>query len=299
MPSPSLARPVVPVAASSLTAALVRGAPCAATVLAAHRFGLYLDVGGRVLPVVSSDAVPLPTALRLAGAAGSVQWSVSPGDRVQVGGGRVLLPSTELVVSRTWRPGRVSRTSASRASVATHMVLPLGSSGSSASRGWRAGPAGPEWLANGIRDAVSSADPEPHVRALLGRGPGLTPSGDDALAGALLVGHGLRRGTRLAAAVRSRLGATTAVSAALLEAAADGYAARSVVTLVDAVLSGDASGVRAALPAVLDIGHTSGRDLVTGVAAAVEAMDEMAATEAGGADPAGVRSRARHRREAA
>ena len=71
----------------------------------------------------------------------------------------------------------------------------------------------------------------------------------------------------LAAAVRARLGATTAVSAALLDAAADGFAARDVVTLVDAALAGDEATVAAALPAVLAIGAQSGRDLATGLGA--------------------------------
>ena len=254
MPLPTPARTVVPAAASSLTAGLLEAAPTAATVLAAHRFGLYLAVGPAVLPVLTSDAVPLPTAVRLAGRAGSVDWSVAPGDRVEVGGGRVVLPSGELVVARTWRPSRVRRRTAS-------------------GRGgihWQWGD-DREWLADGIRDAVCSADPEPHVRALLGRGAGLTPSGDDALAGALLVGHGLGTVDRLAAAVRDRLGATTAVSAALLDAAADGYAARPVVRLVDAAVAGNADAVSRAMPAVLAIGHTSGADLVTGIRAALRA----------------------------
>jgi hypothetical protein len=99
----------------------------------------------------------------------------------------------------------------------------------------------------------------------------LTPSGDDALAGALLVAHALGAGPDLADAVRARLAATTAVSAALLDAAADGYAARQVVTLVDAAVAADPGAVRRALPAVLAIGHTSGADTVTGVRAALEA----------------------------
>ena len=110
------------------------------------------------------------------------------------------------------------------------------------------------------------------VAGVLGRGPGLTPSGDDALAGALLVAHAVGAAPPFAAAVRARLHATTAVSAALLDAAADGFAAGDVVSLVDAVLAGDEAAVAAALPAVLAIGHSSGRDLVTGVAAAVEAL---------------------------
>ncbi len=106
---------------------------------------------------------------------------------------------------------------------------------------------------------------------LVGRGAGLTPSGDDALAGALLVAHALGTGPDLAEAVRARLATTTAVSAALLDAAADGYAARQVVTLVDAAVAGDPDAVRRALPAVLAIGHTSGADTVTGIRAALEA----------------------------
>jgi len=70
--------------------------------------------------------------------------------------------------------------------------------------------------------------------------------------------------------VRARLATTTAVSAALLDAAADGRAARPVVTLVDAAVAGDRDAVTRALPAVLAIGHTSGADTVTGIRAALE-----------------------------
>ena len=110
------------------------------------------------------------------------------------------------------------------------------------------------------------------VAGLVGRGAGLTPSGDDALAGALLVAHALGAGQALADAVRARLHATTAVSAALLDAAADGYAARPVVTLVDAAVAADPDAVRRALPAVLAIGHSSGADTVTGIRAALAAF---------------------------
>jgi len=110
------------------------------------------------------------------------------------------------------------------------------------------------------------------VAALVGRGPGLTPSGDDALAGALLVAHALGAGEALPDAVRTRLAATTAVSAALLAAAADGYAAHPVVALVDAAVAADPDAVRRALPAVLAIGHTSGADTVTGIRAALTTL---------------------------
>jgi hypothetical protein len=135
---------------------------------------------------------------------------------------------------------------------------------------------GPGWLVVPVRAAVEAAvgvGADHAVTALVGRGDGLTPAGDDALAGALLLLHALTdpRAERLSGAVRTRLRSTTAVSAALLDAAADGYASPEVVRLVDAVAAGDLVRVRSALPPVLAHGHSSGRDLVAGVAAALAA----------------------------
>ncbi len=113
MPSPS-PRPALPAAASALSAAVVRGPVRDAVVLGAHRLGLYLEVDGSVLPVVPSDAVALPTALRLGARSTSLvdpalPWGVAAGDRVRVGGGRVVLPVGDVVAVRTWRPARVRR----------------------------------------------------------------------------------------------------------------------------------------------------------------------------------------------
>lgn len=258
-------RPALPAAVSTLVTATVHGAPVGATVVGVHRYALYLAVGGSVLPVVTCDAVPLPTAVRLAAPSGAVSWGVDTGQVVTVGGGRVVLPGLDVVAARTWRPARVRS-----APLTPHAAEP--------------GEAGAEsgWLADGIR-AVSSGVGErgTAVGGLVGRGAGLTPSGDDALAGALLVAHALGTGTALAEAVRARLGATTAVSAALLAAAADGYAARPVVTLVDAAVAGDPDAVARALPAVLAIGHTSGADTVTGIRAALEALITCGGTSTG------------------
>ena len=271
---------------------LVHGEPLEATVVAAHRYALYLSVHGQVLPVVTSDAVALPTAVRLAVASGSVPWGVAAGDVVRVGGGRVELLGSDVVAARTWRPARVRRAlPTSRGECGsgrqsnrgrTHGELDSALGETRGDRGWLAdgilaacppapcrgecgsGCQGDRFRTHGeVRDAVA---------ALLGRGAGLTPSGDDALAGALLVAHALGTGTVLADAVRARLGATTAVSAALLDAAADGYAARPVVTLVDAAVAGDYEAVRRALPPVLTIGHTSGADTVTGIRVALDVV---------------------------
>ena len=275
-----VSRPALPAAVSTLVAEAVQGERVAATVLAAHRYALYVSVRGSVLPVVTSDAVALPTAVRLGAPAGAVSWGVDTGDVVLVGGGRVSLPGCDVVAARTWRPARVRDgvatvgCSGGRRGNRLSTQLELSASGGES-----------EWLADGIHDVVSgvgcsggrqgshlSTQLADAVSGLVGRGAGLTPSGDDALAGALLVTHALGAGHALADAVRARLGATTAVSAALLDAAADGYAARPVVTLVDAAVATDLAGVRRALPAVLAIGHTSGADTVIGIRAALASL---------------------------
>ena len=292
-------RGVLPAATSTLVAGLVAASPVRSTVLAVHRFALYLDVGGRVLPVVTVDAVPLPTAVRLALPSRAVAWGVAAGDEVRVGGGRVALPALDVVAVRSWRPARVRRAAPGVGCSAGRQGSHLGTQRDELARVLASAPGGPcdqgeEYasLVDGIRAVVSSLGcsggrqgshlstrlPEvgSAVGALVGRGAGLTPSGDDALAGALLVARALDGGDAMADAVRARLGATTAVSAALLDAAADGYAARPVVTLVDAAVAGDAAAVARALPGVLAIGHTSGRDTVAGIRAALDALGSRA-----------------------
>ncbi len=227
----------VPGAASALTAGAVHGPLVRATVLGVHAPGLYLDVAGTVVPVVTADAVPLATAARLTLASADAPWrELAAGDVVLVGEGLIRLPGCDIAAARTWRPTRVRRLPS----------LECGSGGQG-----------------------SHLRTHDGVEALLGRGPGLTPAGDDALAGILLVAHAHGVAGPVAAAVRERLGSTTAVSAALLDAAADGYAAADVVALVDAAVARDAAAVARVLPAVLAIGHTSGADLVIGIAAAL------------------------------
>ena len=103
--------------------------------------------------------------------------------------------------------------------------------------------------------------------SLIGRGPGLTPAGDDVVAGALVAAYALsdpRRGpwaeqTRAALATNR----TTVVSRALLHHAIDGYGTPELVAFVDAVTGGD--GLEEAAHALLKVGHSSGAALLAGV----------------------------------
>ncbi len=271
MPPPAQAPPpgpvVLPGALSPLTADLVRGPRRPLVVLGVHRAGAYLGAGGRVLPVLGLDALALPGALRLAEPCDRLDLGVVAGDVVVVGAGSVRFPAVTVRGVRTWRPSRVARRAPG--DVVTAPVRTALADGC---------PAAPDWLGPAVIDAMTGAAPVEAVRRLVGHGPGLTPSGDDALAGALLVRRALGEAPLgghpdpLAAAVRARLDATTAVSASLLGAALDGWATPEVVALVGAVAAGDAAGVRRALPPVLAVGHTSGADLVAGVLAAVDAL---------------------------
>ena len=117
------------------------------------------------------------------------------------------------------------------------------------------------------------ADRPPHfdpakLVPLLGLGPGLTPSGDDLLGGALValtaigfldLRDAIWTGVRPYAAA-----GTNDIARAHLAAAAEGECAAALDEAVEALLSGGAS-LEPALQAVAAVGHTSGWDALAGV----------------------------------
>lgn len=118
-----------------------------------------------------------------------------------------------------------------------------------------------EWLRHGL--AVPSS-----VEGLIGLGPGLTPSGDDYLGGAMVTMHALARDQQARALWRwlqPRLAArTSAISAAHLAAAAEGEAHEAL----HGALQDPSPAAFAALGAV---GHCSGWDALAGAAAVLRA----------------------------
>lgn len=100
------------------------------------------------------------------------------------------------------------------------------------------------------------------VGALAGLGPGLTPAGDDALAGILLVEH-LRRGAVPAEVVAAAR--TNDVARAFLAWAARGQSIEPVHRFLAAAADRDAVGARAAMARLLAFGHSSGADLALGL----------------------------------
>ena len=104
-------------------------------------------------------------------------------------------------------------------------------------------------------------------RHLQGRGGGLTPSGDDVLAGILLVCA--TNPSRRRALSDLALGVcTTRLSRAFLIWAAAGQSIQPAHALLDAAASGSHSGMRQAAEALAEVGATSGRAMVAGIALA-------------------------------
>lgn len=113
------------------------------------------------------------------------------------------------------------------------------------------------------------------VDYLLGRGPGLTPSGDD-----LLVGYGVgmwmlgRQHPFVDVVTRVLRGSrTTDVSRAYLDAMVEGYANRGYCELGDALAEGSGDVLPRILNELLLVGHTSGADGLLGFALALAFLE--------------------------
>jgi hypothetical protein len=138
-------------------------------------------------------------------------------------------------------------------------------------------------LAGAVTDALAAgcrAGLHDAVRRATGRGPGLTPSGDDVLVGVLAVltapavaARCAPLAARLRAALAPALPTTTEISRALLSQASHGHVSRPVWELASALLSGGAAAsFTQARADVLSTGATSGGDTCAGLAGACQLL---------------------------
>ena len=217
--------------------------------------------------------------------------SLAPGDAVEAGEDRLVAGGLELSLgkARPWRavlpayPARPARLRRNLAVVraALDAAGAPDRSGSSLGRELAAalarhGESLCAALAAGDRDSARR-----HGHAILGLGPGLTPSGDDFVAGLLAVlhlpdgpGRALRDvGSYMVAGAARR---TNAISVAMLHAAAQGRVRECVIELLRELVAGDREGVAGALPRVLAIGSSSGRDMAAGVVAGFDVQLRLA-----------------------
>lgn len=234
---------MIPVAAPlRVQARLAAAADGPRPVLHASTTALYVDVDGWCLGLVSAAATRVPCAL----------WSTLP-DLAPLAGRPIVVSGGTLSIGG--EPVRIGRVVDPRATT-------VGRHGNS-----RSAPTNPMTSAlDGLDlpdDGRLTAD---HVADLLGRGPGLTPLGDDVVAGWLATRAALGRpDAAVTDAVRQRLGATTLLSATLLDCAIRG----EVLPQLGAWLADPTAGTAEAL---LAVGATSGAGLMTGAALAIDSL---------------------------
>ena len=132
----------------------------------------------------------------------------------------------------------------------------------------------PVWGA--VSDDLRRSDLSAVCRRLEGRGAGLTPTGDDVLAGILLV-SAIEPCRRPALTELAQSARTTRLSRAFLRWAAAGRSIQPAHSLLDAAAAGDHTGMRRDARSLASVGATSGQALVAGIAlAATELPAPMA-----------------------
>jgi hypothetical protein len=213
-------------------------------VVHASSTAVYVDLDGWCLGLVSATATRVPCAL----------WSRLPDlgvldPVVQVHRGELVVGDRPVRVTRLVDP-RVSRVGphAAGASIRPHLI--------------------PSGMTSGLDLPVDGRLTPAHLDRLLGRGPGLTPLGDDVLAGWLTTRAALGRPDDvLSAAVRRRLGVTTLLSATLLDCAIRGEALPQLAAWL-------AEPTDATTDALLAVGATSGAGLLAGAGLALASIED-------------------------
>jgi hypothetical protein len=243
-------------AASVLLRDLIAGPPCPAEVLAAGSAATYMEAEGQVLAVVTAGGARLPCAVMLA--AGGRLPAARSSSHLAVGRGAVYEDGRQLVLVHRWFDPRVRLAGVDGRAVArlADVVRSRGSVDALL----------PHDAVDRLATGLASEDAAGAVSPLLGRGTGLTPAGDDLVAGALasLRALGSPAADQLGAAVRALArAATTRLSAALLEAADVGALVPEAAGVLRALAGG--GDVETAADRLVELGHTSGWHLAAGL----------------------------------
>jgi hypothetical protein len=248
-------------AASTAIRPVLDGHPAPGRILGCSGVATWIAVADEVVVVAASGAVRLPNGVMLGIPSGRAPLGFGTGD-AEVGGGGVVFGSLEVRVVRWWDP-RPALSPATAAGVLTEVSA------------LRERVEFPDDA--GLGRALAARDPRAALQAasgLLGRGDGLTPAGDDlmagALAGCLLIGAAVGEPSAVAVveAVAGPLGEsarhrTTTLSATLLRHACRGEVADAAAALLGA-LTGRGSAATAC-DAVRAVGHSSGPALAAGI----------------------------------
>ena len=258
----------------------------------------WVELGGFVVAVTTREVPLLPNGVALAAGTGALSGpGVVPGASARLSPGRVELGALRVTWDRAappvWDPAVPVPAGAAPEVVARRGAALLRALGAGpddlvgelarAGLATAAGPEGAAGLALLFR-AVRERDPDPVAtasRALAGRGPGLTPEGDDllaAVAGAVAVlgpasGFDEPGRGRFLAALAPEPGRTTALSATLLALASAGRLAEPAGRLLDLSPAGETAWP-GALSRLERLGHGSGRAYAAGIAATATLLAE-------------------------
>ena len=264
-----MADPDHPAACSLRLAPLIDGPRRAGAVVGAGLRAAYLTFSAAELDVVAlvgPDAVALPIAVQV-----PVLPPLRSGMPAVVGAGRVV------VGGHAWRPARWWDPRPHVEATDLLLAAPRGAALVDALDAVAAGIGGGDAQAA----VLGLVHGEAHgACSLLGAGPGFTPAGDDVVAGALAV---LELTARLDpqardAVLQAAVDRTTAVSAALLAAAARGDVVPPAARVLTALATGAPDDAFAdAVAALHAVGGTSGRALLLGLCTALAGLVAPAA----------------------
>ena len=235
---------------------MIAGPDLPGTVLGSFPTAIYIHVpaGFGVIALLTRDAVRVPCGVQLPSSSGEFPLDRLSGP-VRVGGGALRIGTAEITV------GRLVSVSVPRLPAPRRVRLDrIELSG----------------IDVDLDVDVDVAEPA----RLLGLGGGLTPSGDDVLAGYLAgaAAYGLAVDELRAFVCAEAPRRTTTLSAALLRHAAAGEAIPQVCRLLLAL--DDGMGTDDALAGLLRVGHTSGAALAAGVLGAARAASAPRAAAA-------------------
>jgi hypothetical protein len=260
----------VPAVASTAIRDIVTGRPRPATVLGAATHAVWVRAGDDVVVAPTTDATRLPNGIEIGrDASFGTFLEVEHGTTVTIGRNRVVFDALTIDAVRWWDP-RPALSRVSPTELATRVAeLPSTPSAMDLSGLIRSLD---ERSADGLVDAASE---------LLGRGPGLTPEGDDYLAGAIsglrilgdAIGDRSARAMLTAASPRLLSTArrtTTTFSAALISHAARGQVAAPAASLFRAL--GGRGDLLAAHGELTRVGHSSGPALAAGIVLAARTI---------------------------
>lgn len=251
-----------------------------ASVLGVSSHAVWLLTRGEVVVATTGDATRLPNGVEIAARAGAGLFaSIAHGASAVVGPGSLELGSLGVDLVRWWDPRPALPLTTS-----DELVVAIGGL--------------PHWVpgvdSGALRSALDATSSEELIDAsvaLLGGGPGLTPEGDDVLAGALAAIRtlGTALGSRAALAMLDEAEGplldaadrrTTAFSAALIRCAVRGEVAAPAGAFIRALAGrGD---VDASHRNLLRVGHTSGPALAAGIVLGAQTLAESRTTPNGG-----------------